>query len=69
LTTIVVSHRANLLRVADKILVMMDGRVSTFGDAADVIAELGGDKSSTQSRRIRNGADAPKPATPSIPAI
>jgi PrtD family type I secretion system ABC transporter len=69
LTTIVVSHRANLLRVADKILVMMDGRVSTFGDAADVIAELGGDKSSTQSRRIRNGADAPKPTTPSIPAI
>ena len=44
ISTIVVSHRANLLRIVDKILVMLDGRVTNFGNGADVIAELGGGK-------------------------
>lgn len=67
-TTIVVSHRANLLRLADKILVMMDGRVTNFGDAADVIAQLRGDDASGQSKRvIRNGAA--NGTTPTIQAI
>ena len=66
-TTLVVSHRANLLRLADKILVMMDGRVSTFGNAADVIAELGGEKSSGPSKQIRR-SEAPQKSAPAIPA-
>jgi ATP-binding cassette subfamily C protein/ATP-binding cassette subfamily C exporter for protease/lipase len=50
ITTIVVSHRANLLRLADNILVMMDGRVTNFGKAAEVIAELGGPKPSEPAK-------------------
>ena len=67
ITTIVVSHRANLLRLADKILVMMDGRVSTFGNAANVIAELGGEKSSGASKQLRR-SEAPQSSAPAIPA-
>lgn len=44
ITSITVSHRANLLQLADKILVMMDGRVANFGNAADVIDAMSGKK-------------------------
>ncbi len=44
ITSIMVSHRANLLRLADKILVMMEGRVVNFGDAQTVIDEMAGKK-------------------------
>ena len=44
ITNITVSHRANLLELADKILMMVDGRVAKFGDAKTIIAQLGGRK-------------------------
>ena len=42
MTTIIVSHRANLLELADKILLMMDGQVAKFGDARTVVEEMAG---------------------------
>jgi ATP-binding cassette, subfamily C, bacterial exporter for protease/lipase len=39
-TTVVISHRSNLLRLADKVLVLQEGRVSRFGDARTVLADL-----------------------------
>lgn len=36
-TVVVVSHRASVLRVADKVALMHYGRFAKFGDAADVI--------------------------------
>ncbi|MBW8754402.1 MAG: type I secretion system permease/ATPase [Sphingomonadales bacterium] len=66
ITTVVVSHRANLLRLADKIMVMMEGRVTTFGNAPDVIAELGGEKPSGPPKHIRGEASQNSP--PAIPA-
>lgn len=39
-TTIVVSHRPNLLRLCDKILVLQNGAVSHFGPARAVMAQL-----------------------------
>jgi ATP-binding cassette subfamily C protein/ATP-binding cassette subfamily C exporter for protease/lipase len=66
-TTIVVSHRANLLRLADKILVMMDGRVTNFGHARDVIAQLGGEKPPAPARRIGGNGKAPVEAAPMVP--
>jgi ATP-binding cassette subfamily C protein/ATP-binding cassette subfamily C exporter for protease/lipase len=56
MTSIIVSHRANLLRLADKILVMSDGRAVNFGDAQAVIEAMSGKKPASQP----NGA-GPKP--------
>jgi ATP-binding cassette subfamily C exporter for protease/lipase len=39
-TTIVVSHRANLLRLADRILLLANGQVANFGLAREVLAQL-----------------------------
>lgn len=44
MTTIVVSHRSNLLELADKILLLMDGHVAKFGDARTVVAEMSGQR-------------------------
>ncbi len=55
-TSITVSHRANLLRLADKILMMIDGRVANFGDAQTIVAQLSGGKLQNPS----NGAE-PQP--------
>ncbi len=51
ITSITVSHRANLLRLADKILMMVDGRVATFGDAQTVIEQMSGSKSPSPPNR------------------
>jgi ATP-binding cassette, subfamily C, bacterial exporter for protease/lipase len=40
ITSVTVSHRANLLQLADKILMMVEGRVARFGDAKTIIAQL-----------------------------
>ncbi|QXF12242.1 MULTISPECIES: type I secretion system permease/ATPase [Sphingopyxis] len=58
MTTIIVSHRANLLELADKILLMMDGQVAKFGDARTVVEEMAGKR-----RSIAPGEAAP-PADP-----
>lgn len=50
-TTIVISHRSNLLRLADKVLVLQEGRVGRFGDARTVLAEFAGGRSPSQSSR------------------
>lgn len=44
-TTIVVSHRANLLRMADRILLLANGQVANFGLAREVLAQLEAGKS------------------------
>lgn len=46
-TTIIVSHRANLLQLADKIAMMMEGRIVKFGDAAQVVESMSGRKLSS----------------------
>ena len=66
-TTVVVTHRTNLLRLADKILVLQDGRMSNFGPAAEVIAQIDG----LSPRRAASAPPLPNapqqsPATPAI---
>jgi ATP-binding cassette subfamily C protein/ATP-binding cassette subfamily C exporter for protease/lipase len=43
-TTVIVSHRANLLQLSDKIVMLMDGRVVKFGDAREVVESMSGKK-------------------------
>lgn len=59
ITNITVSHRANLLQLADKILMMKEGRVANFGDAQTMIAQLSGGK----LQRPPNGG-SPRPDVP-----
>lgn len=59
MTTIIVSHRSNLLELADKILLLMDGQVAKFGDARTVVAEMTGSR-----RAIPPGKAAPNGAPP-----
>jgi len=40
-TTIIISHRTPILKLADKILVMKDGMVAAFGPAKEVLAKMG----------------------------
>lgn len=61
ITNITVSHRANLLRLADKILMMVDGRVANFGDAETIIAQLSGGKLTSPPNGAATPA-RPKPA-------
>lgn len=42
-TTIVVTHRPNLLRLCDKMVVLQNGAVTHFGPARAVMAQLNGD--------------------------
>lgn len=58
ITNITVSHRANLLRLADKILVMVEGRVANFGDADAIIAQLSGGKLASPPNGARSRPDA-----------
>jgi ATP-binding cassette subfamily C protein/ATP-binding cassette subfamily C exporter for protease/lipase len=43
-TTVIVSHRANLLQLSDKIVMLMEGRVVKFGDAREVVESMSGKK-------------------------
>jgi ATP-binding cassette subfamily C protein/ATP-binding cassette subfamily C exporter for protease/lipase len=43
-TTVIVSHRANLLQLADRIAMLMDGRLVKFGEAREVIDNMAGRK-------------------------
>lgn len=65
-TTVIVSHRANLLQLADRIAMMMDGRLVKFGAAAEVIESMTGRKlPPAEGRRAPAAAPtaaAPKPA-------
>ncbi len=58
MTTIIVSHRSNLLELADKILLLMDGQVAKFGDARTVVEEMAG------KRRAIPTGEAPPPSDP-----
>ena len=60
-TTVIVSHRANLLQMADKIVMMMDGRIVKFGNARDVIESMSGKKLPPPT----NGAHPPTRSAPS----
>lgn len=44
MTTIIVSHRSNLLELSDKILLMMGGQVAKFGDARTVVEQMAGNR-------------------------
>ena len=59
ITTIFVSHRANLLQLADKILLMIDGQVAKFGNAQAVIEEMSGRKLAVPPNGTR---PSPRPA-------
>lgn len=48
MTTIIVSHRSNLLELADKMLLMMNGQVAKFGDARAVVEEMSGKRRAIQ---------------------
>jgi ABC-type protease/lipase transport system fused ATPase/permease subunit len=39
-TVIVIAHRASIIGVADKLLVLRDGRVEAFGPAAEVLPQV-----------------------------
>ncbi len=72
-TTAVVSHRPNLLRLADKIVVLQEGRVTNFGPTRDVMAQLAGQQPprrpqspSKQPPPLANGKS--RPVVHSIPA-
>lgn len=56
ITTIVISHRPNLLGLADKLLYLQEGRVGAFGPRDEVLAKLG-------FIQPQSGA-APTPAAP-----
>ncbi len=45
-TTIVVTHRTNVLTVADQILVLKDGSLQAYGPRDQVLASLSPDKHS-----------------------
>ena len=60
ITNITVSHRANLLQLADKILMMKDGRVANFGDAQTIISQLSGGKLQRPPNGVGPISDAPK---------
>ena len=59
-TTIVITHRSNLLPVADKILFLRDGQVAAFGPRDEVLAAL---KQANAPRPAQGGpmAVAPRP--------
>jgi ATP-binding cassette, subfamily C, bacterial exporter for protease/lipase len=59
ITNITVSHRANLLQLADKILMMKDGRVANFGDAQTIISQLSGGKLQRPPNGVGPISDAP----------
>lgn len=66
-TTVVVSHRSNLLRLADKVLLLQDGRPSRFGEAAMVLSEIAGGrmpKPSSVPQIARGRAAAPSKSRP-----
>jgi ATP-binding cassette subfamily C protein/ATP-binding cassette subfamily C exporter for protease/lipase len=69
ITTVVVSHRANLLQLADKVLVMQEGRATKFGPARTVLSELAGGRTPVKPRppevvrNPRSPLPKPQPAT------
>jgi ATP-binding cassette subfamily C protein/ATP-binding cassette subfamily C exporter for protease/lipase len=58
-TTIIVSHRSNLLELADKILLMIDGQAAKFGDARTVVEEMAGKRRVIQPGGAPGGPKAP----------
>lgn len=72
-TTAVVTHRQNLLQIADKIVVLQEGRVTNFGPAREVMAQLAGSQPNPQPPVRRTGVPPrvtaeSHPADPAIPA-
>ncbi|MEY4593342.1 MAG: hypothetical protein RIR18_2237 [Pseudomonadota bacterium] len=55
-TLVVITHRTNVLSVADRILVLRDGAVQMYGPRDEVLAAL-------------SGKPATAPATPNVPAV
>lgn len=62
-TTVVVSHRANLLQLADKVLVLQEGRATKFGAAGAVLSELAGGRTPVRPRQpeVARGPASPLP--------
>jgi len=58
-TTVVVSHRTNLLRLADKVVVLEAGRMTGFGTAREIIGRL----ADRAARPRGESADAAKPSS------
>jgi ATP-binding cassette, subfamily C, bacterial exporter for protease/lipase len=62
MTTIIVSHRSNLLELSDKILLLMGGQVAKFGDARTVIEQMAGSRRAIPPQ----DAAAPRPKPPLV---
>ncbi len=65
MTTIIVSHRSNLLELADKILLMMNGQVAKFGDARVVVEEMAGKRRAIPTNEAGQRGD-PAKASPAM---
>ena len=65
-TTIIVSHRSNLLELADKILLMIDGQAAKFGDARTVVEEMAGKRRVIQPGGAPGGPKAPPAMAPGM---
>lgn len=48
-TTFIITHKANILNLADKILVLTDGRVSAFGPRDEIFPKITGPRAVPQS--------------------
>jgi len=64
-TTVIVAHRTNLLRMADKILVLQDGKVARFGPADEVINQY----ERSAGGRPPNAPRAPSPVADPVDTV
>jgi len=61
--SLVIAHRLGVLGVADKVLVLRDGRVAEFGPRADIMAKMRGPGASTPSGALPGPGASPGPSS------
>lgn len=64
ITAVVVSHRNNMLQLADKLLVLSEGRVTNFGDRDQVIDQLTGERKASGPTASYPRARMVRPSAP-----
>lgn len=62
ITTVIISHRPNILNAVDKVLVMNDGQIEDFGSAAEVAAKYTRNTATLQQQQQNIQISAGKPA-------
>lgn len=63
-SAIMVVHRGGAIRVADKVLVMREGQVQSFGPAAEIVPGLAPAQAPAPAQAQAPPQPAPRPATP-----